>query len=85
MTQGETRYVVMQRQDPFVLDPSLADGELGAASGEKGGVVLRRDDTWITVRAWTGSGTGRQDDEAARDFALALEERSPRWLARHSG
>lgn len=85
VTKGDTRYVVLQWQEPSPLDSDLADGELAAARGGEGGVVLRRDDTWITVRAWTGPGKGRQDDDAARDFALALEERSPRWLARHSG
>lgn len=84
VTKGDERYFVHQWQDPPDLGPDLEDGEIGSARGGEGGVVLRREDTWITVRAWTGSGTERPDDRAAREFALALEEQSPRWLARHS-
>lgn len=85
VTTGDERYFVHQWQDPSILGPDLEDGEIGAARGGKGGVVLRREDTWITVRAWSGPGAERRDDRAARDFALDLQERSPRWLAGHSG
>lgn len=85
VTKGDERYFVHQWQDPSLLGPDLEEGEIGPARGGEGGVVLRREDTWITVRARTGPGGERQDDRAAREFALDLEERSPRWLAGHSG